>query len=153
MSMPGARFKQSGAINLVLVAVLMMVLTLTALSFLYYMRYGHVPLQDVWQRWSKSAEVVTTELSELGKDGVLSGNAATVDTGIRRCTINGKVLFSDVECSDSNPTTRAVKLVDNKGGEPPKASATGKGQDAVQAAVQADTEVDLKTQMIDKIVK
>ena len=149
MNMPGKKFKQRGAINLILVAVLVMALTLAAMSFLYYMRYGHVPLQDVWQRWSKSADVVTKELSGLSKDGSLSGKAATVDTGIKRCTVNGKALFSDVECSDSNPTTRAVKLYDSKGGEPPKASAVNKGQ----AAVQADTEVDLKSQMIDKIVK
>ena len=85
----------------------------------------------------------------MSADGAQTGKIVTVDAGIRRCTIKGKVVFSDVECSDSNPTTRAVKLVDNKGGEPPKASAASKAQDAVQA----DTEVDLKSQMIDKIVK
>ncbi len=132
-----AKLRQRGAINLAFVALLMMVLSLAALSLLYYMRYGHVPLQDVWQGWSKSAEVV------------LPGQAATVDAGIKRCTIKGKVVFSDVECSDSNPTTRAVKLVDNKGGEPPKVSAAGKVQDAVHAA----NEGDVKSQMIDKAVK
>ena len=149
MNIPGSKFKQSGAINLYMVSILMMAITLAALSLLYYMRYGHLPLQDVWQRWSKSAEVVTNkvtkELSGSGRDSIVSGQAVTVDAGIRRCTIHGKVVFSDVECSDSNPTTRAVKLVDNKGGQPPKASAASTTQDAAQG--------DMTSQMIDKAVK
>lgn len=145
MTMLTSKFKQGGAINLYFVALLMMALSLAAMSFLYYMRYGHVPLQDVWQRWSKSA------------DAVLSGRAVTVDEGILRCTVKGKVVFSDVDCSESNPTTRAVKLVDNQGGGPPKASAAGQAQAAVQASVQASVqaaaEIDVKSQMIDKAVK
>jgi hypothetical protein len=152
MNMTASKFKQRGAINLVMVSFLMMVLTLAALSLLYYMRYGRVPLQDVWQRWSKSGEVVGNELknmSGLGKDGAHSGKVATVDDGIKRCTVNGKVLFSDVECSDNNPSTRAVKLYDSKGGEPPKASANSKAQETMQGA----NEVDVKSQMIDKATK
>lgn len=152
MSDKRIRCKQSGAINLLFVSILMMVMTLAALSLLYYMRFGHVPLQDVWQRWSKSGEVVSNELKSItgiSKDGVHTGKIATVDDGIKRCTINGKVIFSDVECSEKNPTTRAVKLYDSKGGEPPKASANSKAPDAVQAA----SDIDVKSQMIDKAVK
>jgi hypothetical protein len=138
------KLRQGGTVSLVMVSLLVMGLSLAAMSLLYYMRYGHVPLQDVWQRWSKSAEVVSKEIG-----GVLPDQAVTVDAGIRRCTIKGKVVFSDVECSDTNPTTRAVKLVDNKGGEPPKTPAASKAHDAVQSA----NEVDVKSQMIDKIVK
>ncbi|MES2049601.1 MAG: hypothetical protein V4447_14465 [Pseudomonadota bacterium] len=141
MKIQCAKHRQGGAINLAFVALLMMALSLAAFSLLYYMRYGHVPLQDVWQRWSKSA------------DAVLSGRAVTVDEGILRCTVKGKVVFSDVDCSESNPTTRTVKLVDNKGGEPPKASAAGQAHGSVQASVQASNEVDVKSQMIDKAVK
>lgn len=140
MNMPGSKLTQSGAINLYVVSILMMALSLAAISLLYYMRYGHVPLQGVWQRWSKSAEVVSKEIG-----GVLPDQVVTVDAGIRRCTIKGKVVFSDVECTDSNPTTRAVKLVDNKGGEPPKAPAANTAQGAPEA--------DVKSQIIDKAVK
>lgn len=138
MNVQRSKFAQSGAINLTMVSFLMMALTLAALSLLYYMRYGHVPLQNVWQRWSHSAELITKELG-------VPGQAVTVDAGIRRCTIKGKVVFSDEECSDNNPTTRAVKLVDNKGGEPPKASASSKAQNA--------TEVDVQSKIIDKAVQ
>ena len=134
------KFAQIGAINLYVVAFLMMALTLAALSLIYYMRYGHVPLQEVWQRWSHSADAITKELQP--------GQAVTVDAGIRRCTIKGKVVFSDVECSDSNPTTKAVKLVDNKGGEPPKPSANASNSKAQDA-----TGVDVQSKIIDKAVQ
>ena len=137
--------KQCGAINLYFVAILMMVLTLAAMAFFYYMRYGQLPLQDVWQRWGKSGAVITNELKGLGGSsiaGLPSGKLATVDSGIRRCTIKGKVIYSDVECTDDNPTTHAVKLYDSKGGEPPKAPAAAKGN-----------EPDLRLQMIDKAIQ
>ncbi|MDO8179790.1 MAG: hypothetical protein Q7T62_16225 [Undibacterium sp.] len=137
---------QGGAISLYLVAILMMLLTLAALAFFYFMRYGHLPMQDVWQRWSKSGAVISNELKGAGGlsvDGAAFGKVATVDSGIRRCTIKGKVIFSDVECTDSNPSTREVKLYDSKGGEPPKAP----------AAVKDAPDPDLKLQMIDKLVK
>lgn len=137
---------QGGAISLYLVAIFMMLLTLAALAFFYFMRYGHLPMQDVWQRWSKSGAVISNELKSAGGlsvGGTASGKVATVDAGIRRCTIKGKVIFSDVECADSNPTTREVKLYDSKGGEPPKAP----------AAVKDAPDPDLKLQMIDKLVK
>ena len=142
------RFAQSGAINLYIVSLLMMVLTLAALSLMYYMRYGHVPLQDVWQRWRHSADTITKDLNGLNSHGVLPGQAVTVDAGIRRCIIKGKVVFSDVECSDSNPTTKAVKLVDNKGGEPPKPSAN-----ATNSKTQNASETDMQSKIIDKAVQ
>lgn len=148
MNQRQSKFAQRGAINLYLVSFLMMVLTLAALSLMYYMRYGHVPLQDVWQRWSDSADMVADvavkKLSGLNKDAVLPGQAVTVETGIRRCTIQGKIVFSDVECSDSNPTTKAIKLVDNKGGEPPRISASSTALDA--------TKVDVQSKIIDRAV-
>ena len=145
--------RQAGAINLYFVSILMMVLTLAAMAFLYHMRYGQLPMQDVWQRWGKSGAVITNELKGLGgatagspaSGNASSGKVATVDAGIRRCTIKGKVIFSDVECADDNPTTRAVKLYDSKGGEPPKPPTTKNDQ--------TNSELDLKMQMLDKAVK
>jgi hypothetical protein len=143
--------KQCGAMNLYFVSILMMLVTLAALAFLYFIRYGQLPMQDVWQRWGKSAAVITQELKQAS--GVVpeitaSTKAATVDAGIRRCTIKGKVIFSDVECSDDNPTTRAVKLYDSKGGEPPKVVAPPKDSEAG-----AEAELDLKKQIMEKALR
>ena len=131
--------------NLYLVAILMMLVTLAAMSFLFYLRFGHVPMQDAWTRWSKSGAVISNELQQIGgvvPGSALPGKTATVDAGIRRCTIKGKVIFSDVECADDNPTTRAVKLYDSKGGVPPKAPEVAK-----------EPEPDLQSKMIERAIK
>lgn len=144
----GCRSRQAGAMNLYLLALLMMAVTLAALTFLYVMRYGQLPMQDVLQRWGKSGAVISHELKEISgasDAGARSGRLATVDAGIRRCTVKGKVIFSDVECTDDNPTTRELKLYDSKGGPPPKAPAAAQ-EESQQAP-------DLKMQMLDKSLK
>lgn len=141
--------KQRGAMNLYFVSIVMMLVTLAALAFLYFIRYGQLPMQDVWQRWGKSAGVITEELKQVSgvaPEAAGSNKAATVDAGIRRCTIKGKVIFSDVECTDDNPSTRAVKLYDSKGGEPPKAAKLAGGG-------QAESELDLKMQILEKALQ
>lgn len=143
------RSKQGGAVSLLFVSILMMLVTLAALAFLYQLRYGQLPMQDVWRRWGKSATVITGELKQVS--GVTteisaSPKAATVNAGIRRCTIKGKVIFSDVECTDDNPSTRAVKLYDSKGGEPFKSAApAGDGQ--------AESALDIKKQLLEKALQ
>lgn len=141
--------KQRGAMNLYFVSILMMLVTLVALAFLYFMRYGQLPMQETWQRWGKSATVITQELKQasgVAPAATASTKAATVDAGIQRCNIKGKVVFSDVECTDDNPSTRAVKLYDSKGGEPPKVTMPPKDS-------QAESEQDLKKQIIEKALR
>ena len=118
------RRHQGGSINLWTVSILMMAVTVAGLAFLYTIRYGHLPFQDTWARWGKSANVISSELQnasgvQLGSEGVRP--AATVEKGIRQCTIQGKVVFSDTVCTDQNPTSRDVKLHDNRGFVTPKA--------------------------------
>ncbi|MDO8651382.1 MAG: hypothetical protein Q7R66_04260 [Undibacterium sp.] len=156
------KFLQRGTVSPLAIAALMMLLTLLGLAFLYSIRYGHFPLQDVWSRWGKSATIITHELKKAS--GVQTDvrqmeqvgsavqadagmrQAATVDSGIRRCSIHGKMVYSDIDCVDSNPSTRAVKLYDNKGFEAPKIPVPVKvGND--------DPDVDLRMKMIDKMVK
>lgn len=157
---------QRGSISLLSTAMIMMLVTLAGLVFLYTARYGHLPLQDVWSRWSQSAAVISNELkhaSGMQKDGTAKGvltpasvpanapdsgmrTAATVDSGIRRCRIHGKVVYSDTECADSNPTTRAIKLNDNTGFDTRKKPVVDKNADA-------DPEQDLRMKMIDRMTK
>lgn len=162
---------QRGAINLWLVSIIMMLVTIAGLSFLYTVRYGHLPFQETWARWGKSGQVIANELknasgiqtdgSQAGQtqSGGTTGNtvsgqnsnlraAATVDSGIKKCMIKGNLVYSDTECTDSNPTSRAVKLQDNKGFEPPKVAkpATEK-EDSAQTA-----EADLRLKMIEKAI-
>jgi hypothetical protein len=140
---------QRGAISLLATAVLMMLLTCTGLAFLYSARYGELPLKSIWGKWGHSAKVIAQEVASMG--GVapaLTGSApvATVNSGIRQCTIRGKMVYSDHECLDTNPSTRAIKLTDNQGGPAPKAPAPVE-DDAT------GTEQSLKMKALDKILK
>jgi hypothetical protein len=156
---------QRGAVSLFGTAVLMMLLTIAGMLFLYSVRYGHLPFQDAISRWGRSANVISNELkqasgiaagsaaqaSQPGAIGQISAGipaAATVDTGIRRCTIHGKIVYSDHECRDDNATTRAVKLQDNRSDVP---------QSAAKPAASAndgsdDPEQSLRMKMIDKAI-
>lgn len=158
---------QRGAINLWLVSIIMMLVTIAGLTFLYSVRYGHLPFQETWARWGKSGKVIANELknaSGIQSDGAQTGQAqsggnvsgqnsnlrapATVDSGIKKCMIKGKVVYSDTECTESNPTSRAVKLQDNKGFEAPKvAKPAGEQDDNAQTA-----EADLRLKMIEKAI-
>lgn len=162
-----AKNLQRGAINLWLVSIIMMLVTIAGLSFLYTVRYGHLPFQETWARWGKSGQVIANELKNAsgiqastpeagqaqsgGKVSRQNSNLpapVTVDSGIKKCVIKRKLMYSDTECTDSNPTSRAVKLQDNKGFEPPKvAKPAAEKEDSAQTA-----EADLRLKMIEKAI-
>lgn len=136
-------------LSLLAVAVLSMLVASAAMLALYTMRHGHLPMPEVWDRWGKSAKVIsgelkkasglTTQTQESGQaNSDQGGNGmpapVTIGTGARRCTINGKVTYSDTECLDSNPTTKQIKLHETQGFTHPKppASDTETGNDGEQ---------------------
>lgn len=47
-------------------------------------------------------------------------------TEIRKCTINGSIVYSNVECAPDNKTTRKLNLQSSQGIEPPKPASAGK---------------------------
>lgn len=152
---------QRGAVSLFGTAILMMLLAIAGMLFLYSVRYGHLPFQDAMARWGRSANVISNELKQAS--GIASGSAAqashpaaigqgsagtpaaaTIDAGIRRCTIHGKIVYSDNECRDDNVTTRAVKLQDSRSDAPKPAPTATDGNE--------DPEQSLRMKMIDKAI-
>ncbi|MBI3286092.1 MAG: hypothetical protein HYZ65_14750 [Burkholderiales bacterium] len=138
--------KQAGAIHLAAVAILFMLLAAAAMTFLYSMRYGRLPMQDVWDRWGKSATAISAELKNAGGWHAEAGPVATVDGGIRRCQIHGKLVYSDNACNASNPSSREVRLQDSKGFEAPKAPPPG-------AAGEEAVEQELRSKLLEKLAK
>lgn len=123
--------RQTGAIHLAVVALCFMLLALAAMVFLYTIRYGRLPLAELRAGWDKPVAAISDGLQQAGP-------AATVDRGISRCTIRGQLVYSDNACSASNPSTREVKLHDNRGFEAPKAPpAASAGQDADAQEIRA----------------
>ncbi len=114
--------RQSGRISLLLTVTLMMAVTLIGMSFLYYLRFSQWPMQASINRWSQSLGIVVKEVQKTG--GLASSNtsinasnskeAGTFGEGIRKCKINGKLVYSNTECLDTNSTTQTVKLHDSR---------------------------------------
>ena len=146
------RRHQRGSINLWTVSILMMIVSAAGLVFLYAVRYGHLPFEETWARWGKSANVISNELQhasgvQLGSEGLRP--AATVEKGIRQCTIQGKVVFSDTACTDQNPTSKDLKLHDNRGFVTPKAAQPDKENEATAL----DHEQVLRLKALDRAIE
>ena len=137
--------KQFGRISLLMTALLMTAVALIGMSFLYYLRFSQWPMQASLTRWSQSLGIIGKEV----KKGVgLESNgdsAATIGDGIRKCKINGKVVYSDIDCLESNATTRAVQLQDNRSFSlPPSAD-----KDAASTASSGQT---MQEKMMDRAI-
>ncbi|MFZ6780887.1 hypothetical protein ACO0LD_28975 [Undibacterium sp. Ji83W] len=145
--------KQRG-ISLIAVAIISMLVASLGMAFLYYMRYGHLPMQDMWARFGKAAAIIGNDVKDSTglPTGISEGpgmrQAATTSEGVRRCTIEGKTVYSDTLCVDTNPTTKKIKLNDSKGMEPPKAAMAkedgGKAADSAYSASMTNEEMKKK---------
>ena len=131
--------RQAGAVSLLFTAVLMALVSLAALSFLYSLRYGHWPMQDIWSGWSKSDKVnqIQQEIKSVAGQAAAPGGAE-----VRRCMIAGKLTYSNVECNDAGSS--AVKLHDSRGIEAPK--------QPVPAEQQTGDDGQLKEKMLEKAI-
>jgi hypothetical protein len=106
--------RQSG-MSLIKVFFAMVLLGALAMAALYGIRYERLPLPDSWANWIKSAPVEKVSLPEVKN---LLDKPTT--TEIRSCKINGKLVYSNVDCDDKNSTSKAVKIQDTAGFEAPK---------------------------------
>lgn len=140
------RSREVGAVSLLFTAVFMSVVALLAVSFLYSLRYGHWPMQDMWDRWTRQAKIENIQQEIKGvtaQSGMPSANE------VRRCVIAGKVVYSNVDCRDDssggNSGSKAVKLYDSRGIEAPK--------QAVQPEAQSDAGMQTDKPLADKVLE
>lgn len=106
---------QRGELSLFWAAVVIGVVTLAAVGTLLSMRHERNLFGDAWQR------VKRTDAGQTVQD-VAAQPGRTESAAIRKCLIDGKVTYSNVECGAGNPTSRRLALQDAKGIEAPKAS-------------------------------
>ncbi|GGC82443.1 hypothetical protein [Undibacterium terreum] len=129
--------REAGAVSLLFTAVFMSLVALVAVSFLYSLRYGHWPIQDIWDNWTRRA---TVENIQQEIRGAVTQAGVPTASEVRRCVIAGKVVYSNVDCRDESSAgstssgsshSRSVKLYDSRGIEAPKqtlpAEAEGEG--------------------------
>lgn len=107
---------QKGELSLLWAAVIIGVLTLVAMVALMSARYERNYFAEAWKRVTKTeAGQVLQQTQRMTEKAAQPESAA-----IRKCVVDGKVVYSNVECDNGNPTSRQVKLHDTKGVESPK---------------------------------
>lgn len=107
---------QKGELSLLWAAVIVGVLTLVAMVALMSARYERNYFAEAWKRVTKTEAGQVLQQTQQAAEKAAKPEAAA----IRKCVIDGKVVYSNVECDNANPTSSTVKLHDTKGVEAPK---------------------------------
>lgn len=107
--------QQRGALSLLWCAILMALLSVAALLALFSLRYERNLPAELWSRVKSAAPVA--DAVQRTQAALSTAQSATV----RRCTVGGKVLYSNLDCDPKNKGGKAVKLHLTQGVEAPKA--------------------------------
>lgn len=131
--------RQKGELSLLWAAVLIGVVTLVAMVGLMSARHERNYFSEAWKRMTRTEAGQVLQQTQQSAERAVKAESAE----IRKCVIDGKVVYSNVECDNSNTTSRKVQLHDTKGIEAPKAPPA--------PAPEAEGK-DMRQKMIDKAV-
>lgn len=111
--------RQRGELSLVWSALLAALLAAVAMAALFSMRSERNVFAEAWSHAMRSSVGQTAQqVQSVAAGAVKSGSVEAAE--IRTCTINGKRVYSNVECSAKSPNSRKVELRDSAGIEAPK---------------------------------
>jgi hypothetical protein len=130
---------QKGELSLLWAAVLVGVVALAAMVALMSARYERNYFAEAWKRMTKSEAGQAIRQTQQSTENAVRLDAAAV----RKCTVDGKVVYSNVECSKDNPSSRTVQLNDSRGFEAPKAP----------PALETAAKPDMREKMIEKAIQ
>ncbi|MGE5623384.1 MAG: hypothetical protein ACM3WS_09540 [Bacillota bacterium] len=128
---------QRGELSLFWAAVLVGVVTLGAVGALLSMRHERNLFGETWQR-------VTRSDAGQGLQRAAAQASRPQSAEIRKCVVDGKVMYSNVECGAGNPTSRKLELRDTKGFEAPQ---------PVPATPETNGPENLREKMIERAVQ
>lgn len=103
---------QRGAVSLLWAAVFVGGVALMAMIALMSARHERNYFADMWQYLFTGAG---QKLQQAAQSSVAPGS-----TSVRKCIVAGKVVYSNIECDKSNPSSQEVVLQETKGFEAPK---------------------------------
>jgi len=103
---------QRGAVSLLWAAVVVGAVALAAMVALMSTRYERNYFADAWQQ-------VTSRTGQKLQQ-VTQSPLPTGSTGVRKCLVASRVVYSNVECDKTNPTSHDVALHETRGVEAPK---------------------------------
>lgn len=112
--------RQRGELSLLSCALLFGGIALVAAIGLFSMRSERNFFAEAWSgamrtQAGQSAQQLWSATTNVAKSGTVQA------AEIRKCTIDGKPVYSNVECSAKSPSSRKVDLHDSGGIEAPKA--------------------------------
>lgn len=106
--------KRQRGLSLFWCAILMAVLAAGAMLVLFSLRHERNPLAEIWLRASEGGAVA-------GVRQKMQGVAADAPpAAVRRCIVDGSVLYSNVDCDPKKSGSKAVRLHLTEGFEAPK---------------------------------
>jgi hypothetical protein len=135
---------QRGALTLWACAVVAAIVAAAALAALFYMGSGRNLFAEGTAYLQHGAAGRAAERAQAAATA-LQGKDTATDATVRKCTVNGQVVYSNVECGKDNPTSRVVEWHDTRGFEAPKVNKAG------QAAPAGSTD-DLRQKAVDRAV-
>lgn len=106
--------KRQRGLSLFWCAILMAVLAAGAMLVLFSLRHELNPLAEIWSRASQGGAVAGL------RQKVQGGAADAQPAAVRRCIVDGSVLYSNVDCDLKTSGSKAVRLHVTEGFEAPK---------------------------------
>ena len=134
--------RQKGELSLIWVAVSMAALTSLAMVGLFWMRYERNLFAEAWAYVMRTPVGQTVKQTQSAAEGSLKSDSAS--GAIRKCTIDGKVVYSNVDCNAKDGNSKAVKLHDTRGIDAPKAPPPPVAAD--------DPQADMRQKLIEKSI-
>ena len=132
--------KQRGELSLVWCAILVGLLAFAMMAGLFAMRYQRNLFAETWSNLMRSYSGQTLQRTQSAAESTGKPDL----TAMRKCKVDGKLVYSNVECGADNPTSLSVELHDSRGIEPPKTEP--------DVAAAGATPVDLKSRMIEPVI-
>lgn len=109
--------KRQRGLSLFWCAILMAVLAAGAMLVLFSLRHERNPLAEIWSRASQGGAVAGMRQKVQKVQGVAADAHAAA---VRRCIVDGSVLYSNVDCDPKTSGSKAVRLHVTEGFEAPK---------------------------------
>ncbi|HZW20103.1 DUF4124 domain-containing protein [Noviherbaspirillum sp.] len=124
-------------LSLLWTAVVVGLVALAGMVGLMSARYERNYFAEAWKKLTKTdvAQAVQQTQQNVAK---------TEAPPIRKCIIDGKTVYSNVECDKANPTSQKVSIHDSKGFEAPKVP--------VVSTPEAEGAPSMRDKLIDKAV-
>lgn len=129
--------RQRGNLNLVWYAVLIGLISFAVMAGLLALRDQRNLFAET-RDWLVRSYTAKTQQIQSAAEGASKTDATT----IRKCKVDGKVVYSNVECGADNPTSQSVRLHDSRGIESPK----------VPPAADGETPADQKWKIIERTI-